>query len=103
MASSVYKAPDVKTILELIEQDGIDPIHRRPNCHFLIVLVNQLCTGARQVECKYSNYGMMWVVLPQAIYQQLTNEAITSPGQPTEVPPFLPMGTITENNVIAIQ
>ena len=103
MASSVYKAPDVKTIQELIEQDGIDSIHGRPNCHSLIVLVNQLCAGARQVECEYSNYGMMWVVLLQAIYQQLTNEAITSLGQPTEVPPFLPTGTITENNVIAIQ
>ena len=88
MASSVYKAPDVKTIQEIIEQDGIDAIHGRPNCHTLISLLNQLCAGARQVECEYSNYGMMWVVLPQAIYQQLTNKNITSPGEPATVPPF---------------
>jgi hypothetical protein len=103
MASSVYKAPDVKTLQEIIEGEGIDAIHGRPNCHTLISLVNQLCAGARQIHCDYSNFGMMWIILPQPIYFQLTNEAVVAPLQPNQVPPFNINGTQTENNIIAIQ
>ena len=35
MASSVYKAPDDKTIQDIIKGEGIDAIHGRTNCHAL--------------------------------------------------------------------
>ena len=76
MASSIYKAPDVKTIQDITKSEGIDAIHGRPNCHTLINLVNQLCAGARQVHCDYSNFGMMWVDLPDP------NEQVVAPLQP---------------------
>jgi hypothetical protein len=46
---------------------------------------------------------MMWIVLPQPINFQLTNEAVVAPLQPNQVPPFNINGTQTENNIIAIQ
>ena len=74
MSSQVYKAQDVATIRATIDNEGIDPIQGRPDCMKLINFLNQVTEGAKQVECEYSNFGMMWICLLQDIYFQITNE-----------------------------
>ena len=101
--TTVYKAEGVKALQEIIESQPIDRIQGRPDCHTLINLLNQLCAGARQLDCEYSNYGYMWLVLPQNIYFALTAENVVSPIQPPQVPPYNHLGTTTENTLISIQ
>ena len=67
MASSIYKAPDIASLIEIIKTEGIDTIDGRPDCHKLVQLVNQLANGCRNIECEYSNYGMSWLVFPQTL------------------------------------
>ncbi len=102
MSSQVYKAQDVATIRATIENEGIDPIQGRPDCMKLIHFLNQVTEGAKQVECEYSNYGMMWVCLPQDIYFQITNENITAPVVPPLDPPFNKHGTPAYNAQIQV-
>jgi hypothetical protein len=102
MSSQVYKAQDVATIRATIENEGIDPIQGRPNCMKLIHFLNQVTEGAKQVECEYSNFGMMWVCLPQDVYVQITNENITAPVVPPLVPPFHEHGTPAYNAQVQV-
>eukprot|EP00804_Cyclotella_cryptica_P019677 CCRYP_016445-RA/>CCRYP_016445-RA protein AED:0.62 eAED:0.37 QI:0/0/0/1/0/0/2/0/365 len=102
MSSQVYKAQDVATIRATIKNEGIDPIQVRPDCMKLIHFLNQVTEGAKQVECEYSNYGMMWVCLPQVIYFQITNENITAPVVPPLVPPFNEHGTPAYNAQVQV-
>ena len=103
MASSIYKAPDVAALVDIIETEGIESLAGRPDCHKLVKLVNQLANGCRNIDCDYSNYGMSWLVFPQALYQSLTGENIVAPIQPPLVPPYNPNGTQQQNAVISIQ
>jgi hypothetical protein len=103
MASSIYKAPDVAALVDIIETEGIESLAGRPDCHKLIKLVNQLANGCRNIDCDYSNYGMSWLVFPQALYQSLTGENIVAPIQPPLVPPYNPNSTQQQNAVISIQ
>ena len=103
MSSSVYKALDVSSIVEIIEAEGIENIIGRPDCHTLTKLLNQLANGARNIECDYSNFGMMWLVIPQNVYQILTGENVVAPMQPPTIPPYLPNGTQQQNAVISLQ
>ena len=103
MASSIYKAPDVASIVDIIETEGIDTLDGRPDCHKLVKLVNQLANGCRNIDCDYSNYGMSWLVFPQALYASLTGENIVAPIQPPLVLPYNPNGTQQQNAVISIQ
>ena len=102
MTSQVYKAQDVATIRATIENEGIDPIQGRPDCMKLIHFLNQATEGAKQVECEYSNFGMMWICLPQDIYFQITNENITAPIVPPLVPPFNEHGTPAYNAQVQV-
>ena len=97
MSSNVYKAQDVSSIVEIIEAEGIEPIPGRPDCHSLTKLLNQLANGSRNIECDYSNFGMMWLVIPQNVYQILTGENVVAPMQPPTIPPYLPNGTQQQN------
>ena len=103
MASSIYKAPDVASLVDIIETEGIESLDGRPDCQKLVNLVNQLANGCRNIDCNYSNYGMSWLVFPQALYASLTGENIVAPIQPPLVPPYNPNGTQQENAVISIQ
>ena len=103
MASSIYKAPDEASLVDIIETAGIESLDGRPDCHKLIKLVNQLATGCCNIDCDYSNYGMSWLVFPQALYASLTGENIVAPIQPPLIPPYKPNGTQQENAVISIQ
>eukprot|EP00804_Cyclotella_cryptica_P012637 CCRYP_016910-RA/>CCRYP_016910-RA protein AED:1.00 eAED:1.00 QI:0/-1/0/1/-1/1/1/0/517 len=103
MASSIYKAPDVASLVDIIETEGIDNLEGRPDCHKLVKLVNQLANGCRNIDCDYSNYGMSWLVFPQALYASLTGKNIVAPIQPPLVPPYNANGTQQENAVISIQ
>ena len=103
MASSIYKAPDVAALVDIIKTEGIESLAGRPDCHKLVKLVNQLANGCRNIDCDYSNYGMSWLVFPQALYQSLTGENIVAPIQPPLVPPYNPNGTQQQNAVISIQ
>ena len=76
--STVYKAQDIATI-RATKNEGIDPIQGWPSCYTLIKLLNQMCEGAKQVECKNSVFGMMWCCLPQQLYQALTGENTVAP------------------------
>jgi hypothetical protein len=68
----------------------------------LINFLNQVAEGAKQVECEYSNYGMMWVCLPQDVYYQITNENVTAPIVPPMVPPFHEHGTPAYNAQVQV-
>jgi len=103
MASSIYKAPDIASLIEIIKTEGIDTIDGRPDCHILVQLVNQLANGCRNIECEYSNYGMSWLVFPQTLYASLTGKNIVAPIQPPVVPPYNPTGTQQANAVISIK
>ena len=103
-SSSYYKADIAKDIQEIIVTEAnITPIKGRRDCHTLIQLLNQLCKGAKEVICNYSVYGLMWLVLPQAIYYALTRENVVTPMQPPQTPPYDPNRTATENALITIQ
>ena len=91
--STVYKAQDVVTIRATIKNEGIDPIQGGPSCYTLIKLLNQLCEGAKQVECEYSVFSMMWCCLSQQLYQALTGENIVAPLQPPAIPSFNNLAT----------
>ena len=54
------------------------------------------------VECEYSNYGMMWVCLPQDIYHQITQENVVAPIVPPLVPPFNEHGTPAFNAQVQV-
>ena len=103
MSSNVYRAQTVSEITEIIEMGTIESIQGQPTCHSLLKLVNQLAAGCRAITCEYSQYGMSWLVLPQAIYQILTGENIVEPNPVPLVPPYNPNGTQTENTIIQIQ
>ena len=103
MASSIYKAPGIASLIEIIKTEGIDTIDGCPDCHKLVQLVNQLANGCRNIECKYSNYGMSWLVFPQTLYTSLTGKNIIVLIQPPLVPPYNPAGMQQENAVISIQ
>jgi hypothetical protein len=102
MSATVYKAQDIATIRATIENEGIDPITGRPDCLKLIEFLNQVSEGAKQVECEYSNFGMMWVCLPQDIYLQITQEHVTAPINPPLVPPYNEHGTPAYNAQVQV-
>jgi hypothetical protein len=79
MSSTIYKAPSERELIEIIEAEGIENISGKPTCHTLLKLVNQLAVGCRAIECEYSNYGLSYLVLPQALYQILICENIVAP------------------------
>jgi hypothetical protein len=91
MSSTIYKAQSEHELIEIIEAKGIEHISGKPNCHTLLNLVNQL-----------SNYGLSYLVLPQALYQILTGENIVAPAPYPAVLPYNQNGTQTENNIIHI-
>ena len=99
--STIYKAQDVATIRATIENRGIDPIQGQPSC-YTFKLLNQLCEGAKQVECKYSLLGMMWCCLPQQLYQALIGKNIVAPIQQPPIPPFNDLATPTHNAAIQV-
>jgi hypothetical protein len=88
MSSTIYKAQAERELIEIIEAEGIEHISGKPNCHTLLKLVNQLAAGCRAIECEYSNYGLSYLVLPQALYQILTGENIVAPAPYPAVPPY---------------
>jgi hypothetical protein len=59
MVSTIYKALNVSSIVEIIGAEGIENIVGCPDCHTLTKLLNQFAKGARNIECDYSNFGMM--------------------------------------------
>ena len=99
-SATVYQAQNDATIQVTIESDGIDPIWGRPNCMKLINFLNQVSQGAKKNKCKYSNYGMMWVCLPQDIYYQVTQENVTAPIVPPLVPPVNEHGIQAYNSQV---
>ena len=103
MSSTVYRAQTVSELTEIIESENIKNIQGRPNCHTLLKLVNQLAAGCRQIQCEYSQYGMSWLVLPQAIYQILTGENVVAPNPVPLTPPYNINGSQIENSIIQIQ
>jgi hypothetical protein len=88
MSAVIYRALDVESIVKIIETEGIQAIKGRPTCHSLIVLLNELGNGARNIKCKYSQFGMLWCVHPPNIYQILTGETITAPPIPGLFPAY---------------
>ena len=91
--SSIYKAPGIASLIEIIETEDIDIIDGHPDCHKLVQLVKQLANGCRNIECKYSSYGMSWLVFPQTLYTSLTGKNIIALIQQPLVPPYNPTGT----------
>jgi hypothetical protein len=102
MTSAIYRAQDVATIRSTLESEPIDDIQGRPSCYTLIKLLSQLCEAAKQVECEYSNYGMMWKVLRDEPYLIITGENVVAPLRPGLVPPYLPNGTSAQNATIQV-
>ena len=51
MASSIYKAPDVAALVDIIDTEGIETLDGRPDCQKLVKLVNQLANGCRNIDC----------------------------------------------------
>ena len=102
MTSAIYRAQDVATIRSTLESEPIDDIQGCPSCYTLIKLLSQLCEAAKQVECEYSNYGMMWKVLRDEPYLIITGENVVAPLRPGLVPPYLPNGTSAQNATIQV-
>ena len=100
--SAIYRAQDVASIKATIEKQGINPIHRRPDCYKLINFLNQVSEGAKNIEREYSNYDMMWFCLPQDIYHQITNENVVASIVPPLVPPFNEHGTPAYNAQVQV-
>ena len=103
MSAVIYRALDVESIVKIIETEGIQAIKGRPTCHSLIVLLNELGNGARNIKCKYSQFGMLWCVHPPNIYQILTGETVTAPPIPGLFPAYEETATSTQNTLIQIQ
>ena len=99
---TIYTVQDVATIWATIKNEGIDRIQRWPSCYTLIKLLNQLCKGAKQVECEYSIFGMMWCCLLQQLYQALTGEHIVELLQPPSLPPFNDLTNPAHNATIQV-
>eukprot|EP00804_Cyclotella_cryptica_P000953 CCRYP_018388-RA/>CCRYP_018388-RA protein AED:0.83 eAED:0.39 QI:0/0/0/0.5/1/1/2/0/220 len=97
MSASIYKAPDVASLVKIIETEGINTIPGRPDCRKLVHLINKLASGCRNIDCEYSSNGMSWLVFPQDLYVSLIPENIVAPLQPPIVPPYNPNGTQQEN------
>jgi hypothetical protein len=103
MSAVIYRALDVESIVKIIETGGIQAIKGRPTCHSLIVLLNELGNGARNVKCEYSQFDMLWCVHPPNIYQILTGETVTAPPIPGLFPAYEETATSTQNTLIQIQ
>jgi hypothetical protein len=105
MSAVIYRALDVESIVKIIETEGIQAIKGRPTCHSLIVLLNELGNGARNVKCEYSQFGMLWCVHPPNIYQILTGETVTvtAPPIPGLFPAYDENVSSTQNTLIQIQ
>ena len=89
-------------IRSTIKNEGINPIPGRPMCYTLVKLLNQLCEGAKQVECEYSMFRMMWCCLPQQLCVTVTGENVTSPLQPPAIPTFNDLATPAHNAAIQV-
>ena len=98
--STMYKAQDLVTFRTKIKNEGIDPIQGQPSCYTLIKLLNQLCEGTKQVECKYSVFSIMWCCLPQQLNQALTGKNIIASIQPPAIPFFNDLAPPVHNAVI---
>ena len=103
MSAVIYQALGVESIVKIIETEGIQAIKGRPTCHSLIVLLNELGNGARNVKCEYSQFGMLWCVHPPNIYQILTRETLTAPPIAGLFPAYDKNVTSTQNTLIQIQ
>ena len=103
MSAVIYRALDVEAIVKIIETEGIQTIKGRPTCHSLIVLLNELGNGARNIKCEYFQFGMLWCVHPPNIYQILTGETVTAPPVPGLFPAYEETATSTQNTLIQIQ
>jgi hypothetical protein len=102
MSAVIYQALDVESIVKIIETEGIQAIKGRPTCHSLIVLLNELGNGARNIKCEYSHFGMLWCVHPPNIYQILTGETVTAPPVPGLFPAYDENASSTQNTLIQI-
>ncbi len=84
----------------MIKTEGIQSIKGRPTCHSLDVLLNELGNGARNVKCKYSQFGMLWCVHPPNIYQLLIRETVVAHHLPGLLPSYEENAPYTQNTLI---
>lgn len=71
---SQYAPETVKNYEAAIEAEGVKQIPGHPNCETMIAFICDLTHAAKQVECDYSNFGMMFTVLPRQVYMRQSQE-----------------------------
>jgi len=97
-----FAAQSINTYKSTIESEDISNIPGRPNANSLIKLLNELAAGARGIECGYSQFGFLYLVIPQQIYQHLTNEVVVPPADPGIAPAYQPNGDPAANHTILL-
>lgn len=98
-----FRATDVPALMTTIEAEGISDITGRPNHSTLMRMINELSYAAANIDCSYSQYGFMHLVLPINLYLQLTGENIVLPVDPGKMPPYVQNADAATNHAILLQ
>jgi hypothetical protein len=99
---NTFAAQSIDTFKSTIEAEDISNIHGRPNANSLIKLLNELSAGVRSIECGYSQFGFLYLVIPDPIYHHLTNENVVPPVDPGIAPAYQPNGDPAANHTILL-
>jgi hypothetical protein len=97
-----FAAQSIDHYKSMIESEDVSSIPGRPNANSLIKMLNELAAGARGIECGYSQFGFLYLVIPQQIYQHLTNENVVPPADPGITPAYQPNGDPAANHTILL-
>ena len=85
-----------------LERTDIAKVPGRPNAATLLRHLVTIAEAAQRLSCEYSNFGMMYRVLPANVYAQVTTENVTPPIQPPILSPYVPGGTDADNHTILL-
>jgi hypothetical protein len=93
---------EMSVIRSTLQANDISNIPSRPNAATLLAQLITLAEAAQDLPCEYSNFGLMYLVLPETVYQQTTGETVTPPIQPPILPPYNNGSTEAENHTILL-
>jgi hypothetical protein len=99
---NTFSAPSVASYQALIEQEDISPITGRPSARTLISLLNQLGAAVRNIECGYSQFGYLHLILPPQLYLSLTQEVVNLPVDPGNTPNYVQGADAAANHTILL-
>jgi hypothetical protein len=97
------RATEVPALMTTIEAEGISDITGRPNHSLLMNMINELSYAAGNIECPYTNFGYMHLVIPGNLYLDLTGKNFNLPADLGDMPPYMQNADATANHAILLQ